>query len=101
MLRCSPKAVCKFCVDALFLQDAIGAIGIARCFTYGGAKKRVLYDFSQPPRLGMTKDEYMGSTPSTLNHFYEVRVCALCCAVVLHVLCCIAVACLQLGCVIS
>lgn len=51
--------------------DAIGAIGIARAFNYGGYKNRVLYDPSIPPNLKMTKDEYKKSTAPTLNHFYE------------------------------
>lgn len=52
--------------------DAIGAIGIARCFTFGGYKKRPLYDPSQPPRHDLTMAQYQSgtSTPS-INHFYE------------------------------
>jgi uncharacterized protein len=51
--------------------DAIGAIGIARAFNYGGFKNRMLYDPSIPPNLEMTKEEYKKSTSPTLNHFYE------------------------------
>ncbi|CAM1370790.1 Phosphohydrolase [Tenacibaculum soleae] len=51
--------------------DAIGAIGIARCFNYGGFKNRVLYDPEIKPNLNMTKDEYKKSTAPTINHFYE------------------------------
>ncbi len=51
--------------------DAIGAIGIARCFNYGGFKNRALYDPSIPPNLNMTKEEYKKSTAPTINHFYE------------------------------
>lgn len=51
--------------------DAIGAIGIARAFNYGGFKNRALYDPSIPPNLEMTKDEYKKSEAPTLNHFYE------------------------------
>lgn len=51
--------------------DAIGAIGIARCFNYGGFKNRALYDPSIPPNLQMTKEEYKNSTAPTINHFYE------------------------------
>lgn len=51
--------------------DAIGAIGIARAFNYGGYKNRPLYDPSIPPNLKMTKEEYKKSTAPTINHFYE------------------------------
>ncbi|TYP99946.1 uncharacterized protein C7447_101554 [Tenacibaculum adriaticum] len=51
--------------------DAIGAIGIARCFNYGGFKNRELYNPEIPPNLNMTKDEYKKSTAPTINHFYE------------------------------
>ena len=51
--------------------DAIGAIGIARAFTYGGFKNRVLYNPEIKPNLQMTKEEYKNTTAPTLNHFYE------------------------------
>ena len=51
--------------------DAIGAIGIARCFNYGGYKNRALYDPSILPNLNMTKEEYKNSDAPTINHFYE------------------------------
>jgi len=51
--------------------DAIGAIGIARAFTYGGYKNRVLYDPSIPVNLNMSKEEYKNTTAPTINHFYE------------------------------
>ena len=51
--------------------DAIGAIGIARTFNYGGFKNRAIYDPSIPPKLNMTKEEYKVSTAPTINHFYE------------------------------
>lgn len=51
--------------------DAIGAIGIARCFNYGGFKNRVLYDPAISPNLNMSKEEYKKSTAPTINHFYE------------------------------
>ena len=51
--------------------DAIGAIGIARAFNYGGFKNRLLFDPSVPPNLKMTKEEYKKSTAPTINHFYE------------------------------
>ena len=51
--------------------DAIGAIGIARCFNYGGFKNRKLFDPSISPKLDMTKEAYKASTAPTINHFYE------------------------------
>ncbi len=51
--------------------DAIGAIGIARCFNYGGFKNRLIYDPNILPNLNMTKEEYKKSTAPTINHFYE------------------------------
>lgn len=51
--------------------DAIGAVGIARCFNYGGFKNRALYDPAIPPNLNMSKEEYKKSTAPTINHFYE------------------------------
>lgn len=51
--------------------DAIGAIGIARCFNYGGFKNRKIYDPEIKPNLKMTKEEYKSSSAPTINHFYE------------------------------
>jgi uncharacterized protein len=51
--------------------DAIGAIGIARCFNYGGFKNRALYDPEIIPDLNMTKEQYKNSDAPTMNHFYE------------------------------
>ncbi|MBC7605343.1 MAG: HD domain-containing protein [Burkholderiales bacterium] len=51
--------------------DALGAIGIARAFNYGGFKNRVLHDPAILPKTGMSKEEYKNSESPTLNHFYE------------------------------
>lgn len=51
--------------------DALGAIGIARTFNYGGFKNRSLYDPEIKPSLSMSKEEYKASTAPTINHFYE------------------------------
>ena len=51
--------------------DAIGAIGIARTFNYGGFKNRQLYNPNIPPNLNMSKEEYKNSDAPTINHFYE------------------------------
>ncbi|MCW4469211.1 HD domain-containing protein [Flavobacterium sp. MFBS3-15] len=51
--------------------DALGAIGIARAFNYGGFKNRALYDPAIAPNLHMDKEEYKKTTAPTINHFYE------------------------------
>ena len=51
--------------------DAIGAIGIARTFNYGGFKNRPIYNPAIAPNLKMSKEEYKKSQAPTLNHFYE------------------------------
>lgn len=51
--------------------DALGAIGIARAFNYGGYKGRKLYDPDMPPELFMSRDDYKNNKGSTINHFYE------------------------------
>src|SRR5690606_811169 len=51
--------------------DAIGAVGIARTFSYGGAKGRRLYDWNEKPRLSMSEDEYRNKPTSSTTHFYE------------------------------
>ncbi|WP_329806986.1 HD domain-containing protein [Flavobacterium facile] len=51
--------------------DAIGAVGIARTFNYGGFKNREIYNPEIEPNLKMSKEEYKNSTAPTINHFYE------------------------------
>lgn len=51
--------------------DAIGAVGIARTFNYGGFKNREIYNPEISPNLNMSKEEYKNSTAPTINHFYE------------------------------
>lgn len=51
--------------------DAIGAIGIARAFNYGGFKGRELYNPQIPPAVNLSKEEYRKLKSPTLNHFYE------------------------------
>lgn len=51
--------------------DAIGAIGIARTFNYGGFKNNPIYDPDLSPKVNMTKEEYKMNKGTTINHFYE------------------------------
>lgn len=51
--------------------DAIGAVGIARAFNYGGFNGRKLYDPEMPPIMNMTKEAYKNNQGPTINHFYE------------------------------
>jgi len=62
--------VCKVLQDADRL-DAIGAIGIARTFAYGGSRGRGIYDPEIPPEMHIDFENYKKSTTPTINHFYE------------------------------
>lgn len=51
--------------------DAIGAVGIARAFAFGGAKDRKLYDWNEKPRTEMSEQQYREKPVSSATHFYE------------------------------
>ena len=51
--------------------DALGALGIARAFAYGGHHQRVMYNPDIKPALNMTEEEYRNHVSTTVNHFYE------------------------------
>ena len=51
--------------------DAMGAMGVARAFAYGGSRGRMMYDPQEPPQLDMDRETYVKSNGHTINHFYE------------------------------
>lgn len=51
--------------------DALGAIGVARAFSYGAVHGRAMYDPQEKPHIGMDEKEYMRSKGTTINHFHE------------------------------